>query len=305
MLNGFDWLRRSRTGAELLSTLRYLATKPALPSDEGGPPHSALDGPCRRCWIYPRVPTSRRDLPDETIFDWRAAPYCPVCSAVMAGASRLGGVSRRSIAVWAHVNRLPRQLQPGGQWHDCRVLGSYIHGDNHFLLMMERRELKPWLRELVLYHGPELKGLLQVLPTTGGTRGPAMSDLLCRAHHQEGRFALDQLRVRFFSAPYQLLIPHERDKKGMLTFEITDFIGLLEMASVFRTLLRPEAQEALRALLDLSDPQEEQFYWGRFLGYLSPESRDMLHAWRIRQWPKGRIQLLYELVEYVSFYETA
>jgi hypothetical protein len=56
--------------------------------------------------------------------------------------------------------------------------------------------------------------------------------------------------------------------------------------------------------LNLEDTSEEQFYWGRFLGYLSQEAKDMLNAWRIRQWPKGRIELLYELVDYVAFYQT-
>ena len=76
------------------------------------------------------------------------------------------------------------------------------------------------------------------------------------------------------------------------------------MASVFRTLLRPEAQQVLHALLTLEDSSEELFYWGRFLGYLSPEAKDMLSAWRIRGWPKNRIKLLYELVNYVAFYQS-
>jgi len=305
VLNGFDWLRRCQSGAELLATLKYLETRPPLADEsEIGPPFSALDGPCQRCWIYPRIPTSRRDLPAGAVYDRRTAPHCRACGSILAGASRQGYASRRAIVIWAHVNRLPKQLEPGQTWRDCRVMGAYVHDAGHFLLAMPRQELKPWLRELVLYHGASLKGLLQVLPTTGVGRGLSMGDVLCRAHHHEGRFALDQLRVRFFSAPHQLLIPHERDRRGVLTFEISDFLSLLEMASVFRTLLRPEAQQVLHELLNLTDPSEEQFYWGRFLDYLSPEAKDMLHAWRVRQWPKERIQLLYELVEYVSFYET-
>ncbi len=115
---------------------------------------------------------------------------------------------------------------------------------------------------------------------------------------------MDRLRVRFFSAPYQLLYPHTRDRQGLLTFEVSEFVNLLEMAAVFRTMLRPEAQEALQELLNLEDPSEEQFYWGRFLGYLDPEAKDMLSAWRIRVWPRERIQLLYELTNYVAFYST-
>ncbi len=295
MLSSFDWLRRCQTGAELLATIRTLEEQPDLfDFEEIGPPHSAFDGPCQRCWIYPRAPSRRGKL-----------RYCQACRAILHEASLLDHVSRRSIAIWGLVNQLPKQLQGGRGFSDSRILGAYVHQPDHFLLMMYRQELKPWLQELVLYHGTALKGLLQVLPTTGAVRGIGMADILCRAHHHEGRFALDRLRVRFFSAPHQILAAHERDKRGLLTFEVSDFISLLEMAAVFRTLLRPEAQQVLHELLNLSDVGEEQFYWGRFLSYLSPEAKDMLHAWRIRQWPKERVRLLYELVEYVSFYQQA
>jgi hypothetical protein len=303
MLDGFDWLRRSRTGAELLATLKYLQATPDFSSVEIGPPPSALDGPCQRCWIYPRTPTSRRDLPPNTLSDRRTAPHCKPCQSILAGASRLGNVSRQAIIIWGTVNRLPRQLESGAGFRDSRIVGTYVHDASHFLLAMRRREIRAWLQELVIYHGAALKGLIQILPTTGTGRGLSMGDVLCRAAHYEGRFAMDQLRVRFFSAPYQLLTPHTRDQQGMLTFEITDFMSLLDMAGVFRSLLHPEAQQALHALLNLTDASEEQFYWGRFLGHLNPEAKDMLSAWRIRQWPKYRIRLLYELVEYVAFHQ--
>jgi len=294
MLNSFDWLRRSRTGAELLATLNYLEEKPGLfDQKEIGPPHSALSGPCRRCWIYPPKPSSKD----------RTSLYCKPCRAIVTKANRLGRVSRQSIVIWALVNQLPKQLANGEGFHDSRVFSAYVHEQNHFLLMMHRRELKAWLRELAIYYGADLKGLVQILPTAGTGRGIDMGDVLCRAVYQEARFSMDRLRVRFFSAPYQLLRPHTRDQLGLLTFEASEFLSLLEMAAVFRTMLRPEAQRALHTLLNLTDASEEQFYWGRFLGYLDPESKDMLNAWRIRQWPKNRIKLLYELVNYVAFYQ--
>ncbi len=295
MLRGFDWLRRSRTGAELLATLQHLEEKPDLfAQEEIGPPHSALDGPCQRCWIYPRSPSRRR----------RTNRYCKPCQAILARAGRLGHISRRSIVIWGGVNQLPKQLERGEGFHDSRVLSTYVHEQNHFLLMMHRLELKAWLRELVIYHGADLKGLVQILPTTGIGRGIGMGDILCRAAHHEARFSMDRLRVRFFSAPHQLLRPHARDQLGLLTFEVSEFLSLLEMAAVFRTLLRPEVQQVLHELLNLDDASEEQFYWGRFLGYLTPEAKDMLSAWRIRQWSKHRIKLLYELVSYVAFYQS-
>jgi hypothetical protein len=56
--------------------------------------------------------------------------------------------------------------------------------------------------------------------------------------------------------------------------------------------------------LQTDDPQEERFYWGRFMGLLDQEARDMLNAWNVRDWPKPQVQLLYDLMEYVVFYQT-
>ena len=293
MLSSFDWLRRSESGAELLATLEYLTNRPDLfpPGDEIGPPFSALNGPCQRCWVYPRTSSSRRN-------------YCPSCQAIVTRAGKLGGISRQSIVLWGLVSRLSKLLRMGEGFGDHHVLGAYVHDENHFLLMMPRRELKPWLQELVIYHGADLKGLIQILPTTGAGKGISMRDVLCRAIYHEARFPMDQLRVRFFSAPYQILRPHTRDHQGLLTFEVSEFLSVLEMAAVFRTVLRPQEQASLYELLNLEDTSEEQFYWGRFMGFLTQEAKDMLNAWRIRQWPRNRIRLLYELVNYVAFYQT-
>ncbi|MDY7080523.1 MAG: hypothetical protein SXV54_26890 [Chloroflexota bacterium] len=296
MLSSFDWLRRSRTGAELLATLEYLKTRPDLfptgpTGEEVGPPHSALDGPCQRCWIYPRLSSPRRN-------------YCRVCQAVRSRARKTNNRSRRAIVVWGFVDHLPKQLWTGEGFYDAHIWGDYVCDEHRFLLVMHRRELKTWLQELVIYHGANLKGLLQIFPPTGAREGASMGEILCRAVHHETRFSMDQLRVRFFSAPYQLLKPHTRDQQGLLTFEVSEFLSLLEMAAVFRTMLRPEEQESLYELVNLKDASEKQFYWGRFMGLLSQEAKDMLNAWRVRQWPPNRVKLLYELVEYVAFYQT-
>jgi hypothetical protein len=292
MLSSFDWLRRSQTGAELLAILECLTTKPDLfpTGDEIGPPFSALDGPCQRCWIYPHLPSPGQN-------------HCPACQAILSRASKLGHIAYQSIVIWGFVNRLSRLLRMGEGFYDYHVLGAYVHDENHFLLMIPKRELKPWLQELAIYHGADLKGLIQLLPTTDRHK-IEMGDILCRAIHHEARFPMDQLRVRFYSAPHQIMKPHTRDKQGLLTFEVSEFLSLLEMTAVFRTILRPTEQELLYQLVNLEDTSEEQFYWGRFMGFLSQEAKDMLNAWRIRQWPKGRIKLLYELVDYVAFYPT-
>lgn len=292
MLSPFDWLRRSRTGAELLATLQYLETHPDLPLNGGGlgPPSSALNGPCLRCWIYPRATTKPN------------ARHCPICRVILDEAWQMGELSRHAVVVWGFVNQLPRQLRTGSGFRDSHILGAYIHDENRFLLMLYHLEVKPWLQELAIYHGADLKGLIQIFPTTG-IRDVGMGDLLCRIIHSEARFPKDRLRVRLFSAPHRIFAANLYEREGVLTFEVAEFLSMLEMASVFRSVLGPDEQEILHKLLNMENTNEAQFYWGRFLGSLGQAARDMLNAWKIRQWSKPRINLLYELVEYVEFYQ--
>ncbi|MBN1995481.1 MAG: hypothetical protein JW953_22530 [Anaerolineae bacterium] len=291
MLSSFDWLRRSRTGAELIVTLKYLEERPDLFSgeEEIGPPHSALNGPCRRCWLYSRQPEQ---------------PYCPACQLILDNVGRFAPVSRHAILIWGYVNQLPKQLHPGRGFQEHRILYTYIHDDHRFLLAMYRRGLKPWLQELALYHGDTLKGMLQIFPTMGAGEQTGMSDILCRAIHREADFSRDRLRVKFFADAYEVLRTQDREREGILIFEIADFLSVLEMAAIFRTVLRPEEQKIIYELLRMEDVEEEKFYWGRLLGQLNQEAKDMLNAWKIRSWPPGRVKLLYELIDYVVFYRT-
>lgn len=291
MLQRFDWLRLSQTGAELLATLQYAQEEPEFPRDPGqlAPPLSALHSPCQRCGVFPPLAQDPN------------ARYCRTCQEVLTRARRLGRSSRQALVLWGWVHPFPRQLRPERGFQDSSVWGAYIHDENRFLLMLNSRELKPWLQELVLYHGPELKGLIQVFPTVGN-RNITMDELLCRVVHHEARFPLDRLRVRFFSAAHQIFRPHVYDQAGVLTFEIAEFLEMLEMAAVFRTVLLPEDQQLLHEFLYLEDPAQAQFYWGRLLGYLNQEARDMLQAWRVRNWTRPQVDLFYALVEHVSFY---
>ncbi len=301
MLTNFDWLRRSSSGAELLSTLRYFEANPDIFSANEVPPlgvpHSALGGPCQRCWIYPR-----EFLAQDNASDTIESPlYCRFCGPIKASASRLGTLSRKSIVVWAYVNQLPKQLKSGKGFQESKLSGSYVPDNNRFLLMMHRLQLKPWLRELIIYHGPDLKGLIQIFPTTGPGKETGMGDIISKAISHEAGFAMDRLRVRFYSGAYQIMRLRSREQQGILNFEASEFLNLLEMAAIFRKILRPEEQDMLYELLTIQDVGEEQFYWGRFLGYLNQEARDMLNGWRIRQWPKAQIKLLYELRDHVVF----
>ncbi|MGB0383959.1 MAG: type III-I CRISPR-associated protein Cas10i [Ardenticatenaceae bacterium] len=290
MLNSFDWLRRSESGAQLLATLTYLAENTDLDIDdqtmEIGPPHSALHSPCQRCWIYPTATYDK--------------PHCEFCEAILAHASQLGNASRRAVLIWGFVNQLPSALYNSAGFEND-FLAGYVYDDHHFMVAIHQRGLKEWLQNLVLYHGFDLRGLLQIFPTMGSGGRIDMSGILCSVIHREASLPMDQLRVRFYPAPYHVLKPQIRDRKGLLTFRISDFLGYLEMALVFRTVLHPQEQQILRDLLTTEDNAEKQFFWGRFYGSLNQEARDMLYAWNIRQWSKERVKLLYELANYVYY----
>ena len=296
MLNGFDWLRRSQSGAELLATLMCLETQPdrLLHEAEIGPPPSALHTPCPRCWIYPRASDSAA-----------TSEYCPGCQHIITAARRLSDLSRASAAVWGLVNRLPDQIdRPGPLEASSGLLGVFSPDPNHFLVMLRHRELKPFLQGLVMYHGADLRGLIQIIPTVGRQGGLHMGDLLCRVAYHEANFSMDRLRVRFYAKPYQILRPHVLDRKGLLTFDMAEFLSALEMAAVFRTLLQPHEQKMLHELLTSTrdDPAEAQFYWGRVMGWLNTPAKDLLSAWGVRQWSKDSIELLYDLMDYVVYY---
>jgi hypothetical protein len=297
MLTPFDWIRQTRTGSELLAVLHCLEERPDLvgrDTDAIGPPHSATSPLCQRCRVY-AFPTDRP-----------RSPYCPTCSVILHRAGSLKELSQNTVLLWGHVNLLPYNLPArAGQGE---VVGAYIHsqtpGQTRFLVALHRRALKPWLQDLVLHQGLEMRGVLQLFPTTG-MLGVSMGDLLCRVVHHESRFPMDALRVRFFATVQQVLRPHHYDKQGVVNFEIGEFLSMLEMAAVFRTVLRPDEQQMLRELLGIESAGESQFYWGRFMGYLNPEARDMLDAWNVRNWSKPQLTLLYNLIEHVAFYYTA
>lgn len=287
MLAPFDWLRRSDTGAELLATLGCLTEEPELLATplSLGAPLAALGGPCRRCWIYARGSGN---------------PYCKVCRTILQRRRKLAPRAHRAVVIWGNVEPFPVSLRRWPDEVDARLLGTYVRDARHFLLMMRRTAIKPWLQELVVRQGTALQGLLQILPTVGARSTPGMGDLLCRAMAHESHLPMDRMRVRFYTTPAQVIAPRERDREGILTFEIADFLRLLEMAEVFRALLHPEEQRELFELLRLEDGQEASFFWGRFLGRLNPQTRDMLSAWGIRSWPRSRIRLLSELIDYVA-----
>jgi hypothetical protein len=178
----------------------------------------------------------------------------------------------------------------------------YVEDERRFLLMLPHDELKPWLQELVLYYGAELKGLLQIFPTTGG-KSSHMGDMLARIVHLEAGFPPDKLRVRFYAGIEHVFNPRPFEREGVLTFEVSEFLRTMDLAAVFRTVLRPDERKNLYRLLHTSDTAETQFYWGRFLGMLSQEARDMLDGWGVRDWSPHQASLLYALVDYVAGYQ--
>lgn len=294
MLTAFDWIRRSRSGAELLSILRMLKEDPTcferLQSlagfDRFGPVPYALAAPCDRCALYPRLSVSI---------------FCPTCRVIRDGTLRAGKPVRDALVVWGYVNRLPQQVSSGRAFADNEAFASFVRDDRHFLLLLRRLDLQAWLQEMVLYHGPDLKGYLQIMPTWGGTDGVSMGDLLCQAVRQENYFPLDRLRVRFYMRHYQVLRPQEFDREGLLTYEVSEFLRTLEMAVIFRSILRPKEQALLYELLTKADESADSFYWGRLMGILGQRARDLLDAWDVRHWPARRIKHFYELTDYVDY----
>lgn len=286
MLNNFDWLRLAFTGAELLATLHCIAHEPeALCGLTLGAPLSALDGPCERCLVNGR-------LPDDS--------YCNACRAILSKRRQYTTASRQVVLIWGYVNRLPRGLRG----KETAVIspegyGHYIADERRFLQILIRRDLQSWLHDLLLYDGGSLTGLLQIFPTSSYSPQMCMNDLFCRVVHRENVAGQDKLRVRFYAAPYLVLNHYTLEQEGLLTFGAAEFLGMLEMATVFRQMLHPREQGILRELLTTTDLNQEQFYWGRFLGMLSQEARDMLHAWQVRQWSKEQVRLFYELLRYV------
>ncbi|MFH0925526.1 MAG: hypothetical protein V1872_07840 [bacterium] len=289
MLSNFDWVRRSRSGAELLAILFYIEECPdffLFDEEKIGLVHSALTGPCQRCWIYPRVDDS---------------PYCIHCKVILNRGRGLSRISRNTILIWGYLNQLPGQLETFRKNRKGYLLTTYLHDQNHFLIALLRRNLKPWLQDLAMHEGYNLRGTLQIVPTVGPKRNNVMGDIICRLDHYESILPMDRLWIRFYSNPYDSLAPHLRDKKGLLSFEIAEFLSLLDTAAIFRTLLRPEEQRAIAELMKIKEDQERHFYWGRFLGNLDQKAKDMITAWDLRRWPWNRVQLLYELIDYVEF----
>ncbi|RLC21165.1 MAG: hypothetical protein DRI57_03055, partial [Deltaproteobacteria bacterium] len=80
----------------MLATLEYSVTDPDLFPTEGkpGPPLSAFDRPCQRCWIYPCMTTENPDMSSDC---------CSSCQAIIDKAKTMGHTSRQAIIVWGFV----------------------------------------------------------------------------------------------------------------------------------------------------------------------------------------------------------
>ncbi len=288
MLSKFDWLRRCRSGTELLATLRYFSDDPDFdPSHlEQGGPLSAIGKLCQRCRVYAPV----RERKKHT-------RYCRFCEKIIQRKEQAAPKSSRAVVIWGYVNQISRRLRESKP--STNLFGIYIHDDQHFVIMIHRQYLKQWLQELIIYSGLSLKGLIQIFPSIGEYPNLHIGDYLTWAIHHEATFFMDQLRVRFYTNPHQIINPKKREQEGLLTYTASDFINMLEMVEVFRANLYPQQQKELFELLSLNDPEEEQFYWGRFLGQLSQEAKDMLSAWKVRQWSKSQTEFFYQLISYV------
>lgn len=294
MLSIFDWIRRCRTGGELVATLEHFErhspdTFPEIKALAG--PTTLDQRPCARCWLYPVHERKKCSKPD----------HCQTCGAIVGQARIKSRQSYLSSVIWGNVNTIPRHMEASaGFYEDPRVL-RHVIDENHFLLVLNSRKIKAWLQELMLYHGSGLKGLIQIFPTTGRMKLGGMGELICRASHYDARFPMDRLRIRFYRGPKYLSAPHKYENKGVMTWYVGDFIKMLDMAAIFRSLIRPEEQEILRKITQVENESEAKFLWGRMMTLISPEAKDMLNSWNFRDWSNGRIDLFYGLFDYVEY----
>ncbi len=189
MLNKFDWLRRCRSGTELLATLKYFSDDPEFdPSQfELGGPISAIGNLCQRCRVYSPVKEKKK-----------YTRYCRFCEKIIQRKEQAALKSYSAVVLWGYVNQISRRLRESKPSRS--LFGIYIHDDQHFLIMMHRQYLKQWLQDLVIYSGLSLKGLLQIFPSIGEYRNLHIGDYLTWAIHHEATFLMDQLRVLHQSA---------------------------------------------------------------------------------------------------------
>ncbi|MBF0449866.1 MAG: hypothetical protein HQK75_04125 [Candidatus Magnetomorum sp.] len=286
MQHAFDWLRICKTGGELLSTLDLLSDEPDLPSiiakeDRLGVPQTAFDGSCLRCRYYTRLTNTH---------------YCYFCNHVMTRESIIRPFARHSVILWGFVNHSPIKM-PQTKFD----IFYNILDEKHFICCTNRWHLKSFLQEIGLSQGPDWLGLIQIFPVFAGGETTTMSDILCSAVHEEKNIMLNQLYIQFYATPYQLFTKKDRDREGKLTFTMSEFIGYLEMAEIFKRGLYLEEQDRLLEVLNLKDPTEKQFYWGRFIGQIRSEARDFLDSWNMRLWVPEQVSLFYELLDFAKF----
>jgi len=292
MFSDLDWILRCRTGHELYATLKCFdeAVGPLRHRTELGPPPGATSELCHRCWVLPLDPNSG------------ASPYCPFCKRVLDRCWQLSQRTFGFLVLWCTLNRLPRHLQSRSGFYGYPDRVFHVLDERHFLMMIPIRALKPWIEEMLLYE-VDINGLVVVFPPI--SRQPfVFGDLLARMMCEAPEIGMDQLWIRFYASPFQVFASGMRSRIESLDAEISDFLALLETATVFRSLLPPDAQQTLFELLHLTDANEVQFYWGRLLNRLTPQAIDMLGAWGIRFWPKHRLKMLYNLLDYVEFHPT-
>jgi len=286
MQNAFDWLRICRSGSELMATLDLVSDEPDLPGIVAkeeclGIPQAAFDGPCLRCKYYSRLPDNH---------------LCYFCNNVMVREAIIRSFARHCVALWHYVN-FPLKRIPKTSYE----IFHYQVDKNRYICCTNRWNLKNFLQEIMMIQGPEWRGVIQIFPVFQGGETLTMSDMLCSAIFDEKSMIQDRLYVKFFATPFQFVHKKEREREGKLIFEVTDFIGYIEMAEIFKKGLYLEEQDRLRQVLDIEDPSEKQFYWGRFLAQVRPEARDFLDSWKLKNWTPSQISLFYELLSFAKF----
>ena len=285
MKNHLDWICLSRTGSELIATLSFLKEESDVHEtmsehDCMGPPMTALKGPCLRCRYFSRIEDK---------------PFCYFCENIAVRSEGISSISRNSVGIWGYLNQVPNDLKESIQ---NQIYTNKVD-DQHFIAVISKNSLKTWFQDLLIDYGLHLQGLLQLFPIIGRFNSITMADIIAHIIFQETNVFPSDLSIQFYGSPEVFLKPGFQMYIENHTFQVSDFLSLLERADLFRSILRFDEQEELIDILKKGDISEKQFYWGRFIGRLNQKAKDMISAWNIRQWDMNQLEMLYELINFI------
>lgn len=284
MLALFDYICRCKTGSELYGALKIKnQIKQHLDDQNIGVPCTAVYGPCQRCWIY-----------DCNVGE----EYCPLCNSILEHSQGHNLVFQDITLIWYDFDLFPTSIEKIlPEDHIGFIPLNYRSG----LIMCMRSSIQNWLRSLTLKYGSLIKGLLQIFPTMGQGNIVGMGDILSTAKSQSKSLQFNNLWVRFYPEAWQLLDTKRREELGILTFEISDFISLIEKSKIYKEVIPNRFRNDIFELITKQDIDSESYYWGKLKRSLNKKAIDLIDSWKLKNWDKNKVELLYELSNYTTY----